>query len=46
MAITGTDSGTNSVTIQSSAVTSDGGFVYAGDADVTITSGAQGDTSL
>ena len=44
MAITGTDSGTNSVTIQSSAVTSDGGFVYAGDADVTITSGAQGDT--
>ncbi len=44
MAITGTDSGTNSVTIQSSAVTSDGGFVYAGDADVTITSGAQGDS--
>jgi len=44
MAVTGTDSGTNSVTIQSSAVTSDGGFVYAGDADVTITSGAQGDS--
>ena len=44
MAVTGTDSGTNSVTIQSSAVTSDGGFVYAGDADVTITSGVQGDS--
>lgn len=44
MAVTGTDSGTNSVTIQSSAVTSDGGFVYAGDADVTITSGSQNDS--